>query len=191
MWWPDISARQATRQRARFSAILLMAGLTAGCFQPLYGDRIGANGGNSIVTAMRGVDVSPLNTPRGTRLDRIGVEVRNNLIFGLTGGSGGSASTHRLVITISSSQQQIIVDIASGRPDVQNYTLNATYVLTDLATGKPVVNTITFAAVSYNLPGQQQRFAGERGLRDAEDRAAQVIADNIRTRLASYFTAGT
>jgi LPS-assembly lipoprotein len=28
-------------------------------------------------------------------------------------------------------------------------------------------------------------------LRDAEDRAAQEIAENIQTRLASYFVAGT
>ena len=44
--------------------------------------------------------------------------------------------------------------------------------------------------MSYNIPGQQQRFAGERGLIDAENRAAKVIADNIRSRLASYFAAG-
>jgi LPS-assembly lipoprotein len=191
MWWPDIRARHWTRYCARFAAVLAIAGLTAGCFQPLYGDRTGPNGDASVVSLMRGVDVAPLNTPRGTRLDRIGVEVRNDLIFGLTGGSGGAAPTHRLAVIISGSQQQIIVDISSGRPDVQNYNLNATYVLTDLGTGKPVVNGVTFAAVSFNTPGQQQRFAGERGLRDAENRAAQVIADNIRTRLASYFTAGT
>ena len=41
------------------------------------------------------------------------------------------------------------------------------------------------------LPGQEQRFARVRGLRDAELRAAKVIADNIRSRLASYFIAGT
>jgi hypothetical protein len=28
-------------------------------------------------------------------------------------------------------------------------------------------------------------------LRDAETRAAKVIADNVRSRLASYFIAGT
>ena len=39
--------------------------------------------------------------------------------------------------------------------------------------------------MSYNIPGQLQRFAGDRGLRDAENRAARVIADNIRSRLAS------
>jgi hypothetical protein len=30
-----------------------------------------------------------------------------------------------------------------------------------------------------------------RGLRDAETRAAKVIAENIKSRLASYFVAGT
>ncbi len=187
MWWPDIQARRLVR----LAAALAVAGLTAGCFTPLYGDRAGPTGENVIVTAMRSVDVAELKTPRGTRIERIGVELRNDLIFALTGGSGRAAPTHRLTIILSSSQQQIIVDITSGRPDVQNYNLTAIYVLTDLATGKAVVNSSTFAAVSYDIPGQQQRFAGDRGLRDAENRAAQTIAENIRNRLASYFVAGT
>ena len=54
-----------------------------------------------------------------------------------------------------------------------------------------MVTSTTFSRVSYNIPGQEQRFAGARGLRDAEDRAAKVIADNIRSRLASYFVAGS
>jgi LPS-assembly lipoprotein len=37
----------------------------------------------------------------------------------------------------------------------------------------------------------QQRFAHQRAQRDAEDRAAKVIAEQIRSRLASYFVAGT
>jgi LPS-assembly lipoprotein len=49
----------------------------------------------------------------------------------------------------------------------------------------------TFARVSYDIPGQEQRFARIRGLRDAENRATKVVADNIRNRLASYFVAGT
>src|ERR1700738_2357396 len=123
MWWPDISARHGTRA----IAVVALAALTAGCFQPLYGDRVGATGENSIVAAMRGVDIAPLSTVRGSRLDRIGGELRNDLIFSLTGGSGNTASTHRLSLTISGSQQQIIVDINSGRPEIQNYTLTASY----------------------------------------------------------------
>ena len=49
----------------------------------------------------------------------------------------------------------------------------------------------TFARVSSDTPGQQQRFARVRGLRDAETCAGKVIAENIRSRLASYFVAGT
>jgi len=41
------------------------------------------------------------------------------------------------------------------------------------------------------MPGSYQRFARGRAYRDAEDRAANEIAENINTRLAAYFTAGT
>jgi LPS-assembly lipoprotein len=45
--------------------------------------------------------------------------------------------------------------------------------------------------VTYDMPGSYQRFSRARALRDAEDRAAQEIAANIQTRLASFFFAGT
>ena len=61
----------------------------------------------------------------------------------------------------------------------------------ELATGKAVFGGRTFARVSSDYPGQQQRFARLRARRDAEDRAAKVIAEKIRTRLASFFVAGT
>ena len=83
------------------------------------------------------------------------------------------------------------MDVVTGRPDIQNYGIDATYTLTDITNGKKVITGRAFSRVSYNIPGQQQPFAGDRGLRDAENRAAQVIADSIRSRLASYFVAGT
>lgn len=167
--------------------------LTAGCFQPMYADRavVGSNVASGIKDHMNSVEVSEIPAPNGSRAARIAVEVRNNLIFDMTGGSGGLPPAYRLAVRIVPSQQQVIVDINSGRPDIQNYGLDATYTLTDLSTNKVVVNSATFARVSYNIPGQMQRFAGDRGMRDAENRAAKVIAENIRNRLASYFTAGT
>jgi LPS-assembly lipoprotein len=41
------------------------------------------------------------------------------------------------------------------------------------------------------MPGSYQRFSRARALRDAEDRAAEQIAESIKTRLASFFYAGT
>ena len=90
-----------------------------------------------------------------------------------------------------STRSSVIVDINTSRPDIENFGLTATYTLTEVATGRIVVTGQTFSRVSYDIPGQQQRFARLRGLRDAESRAAKVIADNIRNRLASYFIAGT
>lgn len=192
MWSPDRLVPNKLRKAVRLAAVFAAAGLLAGCFQPVYGERSAFGSNASILPAMRSVDVATVaTTGLNDRLPRVGGEVRNDLIFALTGGGGGLPATHRLIIRMTSSQQQIIVDIDSGRPDTQNYGIDASYQLIDLATGKRVVDGYTFARVSFNIPGQQQRFAGERGLRDAEDRAAKVIAENIRNRLASYFTAGT
>jgi LPS-assembly lipoprotein len=166
---------------------LSLALLTAGCFQPLYGDP------HVVPTAglddkLQTVEVAPIDAPVGSHIARVAVEVRNSL---LTDTSTSGRKRYQLKIQLTANQQQVIVDINTARPDIQNYGLDAVYTLTDLATNKPVFRASTFARVSYNIPGQQQRFSGERGLRDAENRAAQTIADNIRSRLASYLVAGT
>jgi len=141
--------------------------------------------------ALSAVDVPEIDTPKGTRIARVSVEVRNDLIFALTGGRSPTAPTHRLAVTLTGTGVPVIIDINSGRTEFHNYNLAARYILTDLATGKPVATGTTNVAVTYDVPGTQQRFVGERGVRDAENRAAQVIAEAIRNRLASYFTAGT
>jgi LPS-assembly lipoprotein len=164
--------------------------LAAGCFQPLYGEHSLTNS-PAIGPALAGVDVNQIPAPSGSSEARVAVEARNQLLFDLTGGAAPPPPTHRLAIRMTSNRSSVIVDIVSGRPDVEDYGLNVNYTLTEIKTGKPVITGNTFARVSYDIPGQAQRFARARGLRDAENRAAKVIADNIRTRLASYFVAGT
>jgi len=191
MWWHETWWHEARNRLTRWVAVAALAGLTAGCFQPLYGDRPVVGGGPALQDKLAAVDVAQIVAPNGTRLARIAVNVRNDLIYNLTGGGAGASPTYRLDIRLAVSQQQVIVDINSGRPDIQNYGINASYTLTDLNSRKVVVNGQTFSRVSYDVPGQEQRFAGQRALRDAEDRAAQVIATNIKSRLASYFVAGS
>jgi LPS-assembly lipoprotein len=188
MWLLEIP-RKIPRM-TRLLVALALAGLTAGCFQPLYGNQslVGKPG---IGDKLDAVEVAPIDSPNGTRLARVGVNVRNELMFQLTGGGAAMAPNYRLKIGLTSTNLQVIVDINTARPDIQNYGIDASYSLVEIATGKAVFSSTTFARVSYNVPGQQQRFAGDRGLRDAEDRAAKVIAENIRMRLGSYFTAGT
>jgi LPS-assembly lipoprotein len=172
----------------RLTAAVLAAGLTAACFQPLYGQR--TLGGPPVRDALSAVSVQPIGAPPGTPEARIAVELRNRLLFDLNGGMP-AAPTHELAIHFTTERTSVIIDPTSLRPDVDNFGMHVTYVLRELATGKVVVNETTFARVSYDTPGSEQRFARLRGLRDAENRAARSVAEQIRNRLASYFIAGT
>ncbi len=179
-----------TRIAARFLAVAAIAALTAGCFQPMYAER-GPNGDSALRDKLQGVEVPPLNLPNGSREARLGVEIRNSLMFSMYGSATGGPPTHRLLMRITTTRMSIIVDPTTARPDIENYGIDAIYELKDNATDKTVLTGTTFSRVSYDIPGQAQRFARSRGLRDAEDRAAKVIADNISQRLASFFIAGT
>ena len=192
MWWHNGVAGSRLRRGAivRAVAALAIAGLVGGCFQPVYGDR-SPTGGPVLRDQLSAVDVLQIEAPKGTDEARLAVEIRNALLFDFTGGGSPASPTHKLKISMSSTRTSIIVDIQTSRPDVENYGINASYSLTEIATNRVVVTGQTFARVSYDIPGQQQRFARLRGLRDAESRAAKVIADNIMSRLSSYFVAGT
>ena len=191
MWWLDW--RPLHRLALRLAGVCAAGAVVAGCFQPLYGDAsfTASSTSPSVAAAMATVDVNQIAAANGTPLSRIAVEVRNKLLFNLTGGGAAAPPAYRLNINLTANNLSVIVDINSGRPDTENYALNASYTLQDIKSGKPVFTSQTFARVSYDVPGQAQRFARARGLRDAEDRAAQQIADNIRARLASFFVAGT
>ena len=187
MWW--LERRAALIRPARLAGALALAALLGGCFEPLYGERTLA-GGPGLRARMSAVDIVIADVANGTPLARIANETRNDLIFDFQGGSGGSTPTHQLKINMTTSNQQVIVDITTARADVQVFGINATYSLIEKATGKSVMTGQTFARVSYDNPGQAQRFSNARGQRDAENRAAKQISGNIRSRLASYFSAG-
>ncbi|MGZ5807940.1 MAG: hypothetical protein ACXWIV_12490 [Croceibacterium sp.] len=188
MWWPK--PRSTVSRFAPLATALALAGLLGGCFEPLYGEKTLA-GGPGLNERLRAVTVEPIKAASGTPNARIAVELQNDLNYNFTGGAGQVGKTHQLTVTLTTQNQQVIVDLTTARPDVQVFGINASYTLIEVATGKPVVSGSTFARVSYDNPGQQQRFANARGQRDAENRAAKVISENIKSRLASYFTAGT
>lgn len=186
-WHED---RTAWGRLGRFAGLCVLAASLAGCFQAMYGQH-SPTGGPGLHDALSSVAVNQIEAPPNTVEARLAVELRNQLLFKFTGGEGSTSPTHKLTIRLSTTREKIIVDLQSARPDAEDFGLDATYSLTELATGKTVVTGTTFARVSYDIPGQEQRFAQVRGLRDAETRAAKVIADQITSRLASYFVAGT
>src|SRR4051812_27657525 len=187
MWWHE--RRSMVARFAGLTAALALSILVAGCFEPLYGERTLA-GGPGLRQRLSSVSIEPITAPSGTPQARIAVELQNDLIFDLTGGSGQLSKTHQLRVTLTTQNQQVIVDITTARADVQQFGINASFSLIEVATGKQVVTGQTFARVAYDSPGQSQRFANARGQRDAENRAAKTISDSIKSRLASYFAAG-
>jgi len=178
-----------TRIAARLLAVVALAALTAGCFQPMYAEH--TDGTPGLREKLMGVEIPPVDKANASREARVGVEIRNALAFKLYGNATGMPPTHRLVLKFSSSRSSLMVDVNTGLPTSENYGLDAQYNLIEIASNRSVMTGSTFSRVSYDMPGSYQRFARSRAFRDAEDRAAQEIAENIQTRLASFFVAGT
>ena len=187
MWWRN--DRAALGNVLRVAAVVAMGALNAACFQPLYATQT-IGGGPPVGTALAQVDIDRIDAPNGTPESRIAVQIQNALAFELHGGSAISP-THQLKVKMTTSRSSVITDSTTGRVMAEITGIDATFSLVDLATGKTVMTGRTFSRVSSDYPGQQQRFARSRARLDAEDRAAKVIAENIRTRLASFFVAGT
>ena len=178
-----------TRIAARLLGVAALAGLTAGCFQPMYAEHV--DGTPGLREKLMGVELPPIDKQNASRDARIGVEIRNALAFKLYGNATGLPPTHRLVIRFTTTRSSLMVDPNTALPTSENYGIDAQFNLVDIATDKSVMTGTTFSRVTYDMPGSYQRFARSRAFRDAEDRAAQEIADNIQTRVASFFTAGT
>src|SRR5581483_11319092 len=121
MWWcrgrAGALARTAARGRfvacGRLAAVMALAALTAGCFQPLYATR-SVTGGTPLGEALAQVQVDKIPAPNGTSDARIAVEIQNALDFELTGGGGMISPTHRVAIRINTSRSSIATDVNTG-----------------------------------------------------------------------------
>ena len=177
------------RIAARLVCVAALAATTAGCFHPLYAEH--TDGTPGLRDKLLAVEVPPVDKPNGSREARVGVAIRNALAFKLYGNATGMPPTHRLVLKFTTNRATLMTDPNTALPNSVDYGIDAQYTLIEIATNKAVLNGNTFARVSYDMPGSFQRFAAARAYDDAEDRAAQVIADNIQTRLASFFGTGS
>jgi LPS-assembly lipoprotein len=179
----------SARLAVRLLVVAALGALTAGCFQPMYAAH--TDGTPALREKLMGVDLPPIDKPNGSRDARLGVEIRNALAFKLYGGATGMPPTHKLVIRFNTTRSSLILDPSTALPSIENYGIDTQYNLIEIVSNRSVMTGNTFSRVSYDIPGQLQRFARARAYRDAEDRAAHEIAENIQTRLASFFTAGS
>jgi len=178
-----------TRIAARLLVVGLLAATTAGCFHPLYAEH--TDGTPAVRDKLATVEVPPLAYANASPQARVGLVIRNELMFKMYGSGVGAPPLYRLMIRFNPSRTSLIVDPATALPTSENYGIDATYGLIEIATGKQILTGNTFSRVTYDIPGVYQPFSRARAYRDAENRAANEIAENINTRLAAFFYAGT
>ncbi|TBW35808.1 hypothetical protein EYW49_15555 [Siculibacillus lacustris] len=173
---PDRSGRRALARLLPCAALVLGLGACGADIRPLYGSLQGG----ATVEAIRHVDIGP-------GPDRIGQQIRNELVFAFYGGAGDvtTPATHRLELTVTSSANAIGVVRNQNLPSAYVEQISATFVLTEISSGHTVATGSAFANASYDY--SQQRFADIRAHRDAENRAAGVIAGDIRNKISLYF----
>lgn len=162
----------------------LFALAAAGCqFQPMYAQTPLFGSGPSLRDTLKDVDVAAID-------GRIGGELRNDLIFELTGGGGSQPNApYRLTMVVTTNSINPIVDITSGRPEAETISFDVVYKLHDVVRDRNVLTEKALARVT--LDRSPQRYARVRAQRDAENRAAKVVAEQIRARLATFFLTRT
>ena len=70
MWWRELLLNW--RRSARLVVVLAAAGLTAGCFEPLYKSHPSV-GGEGVQDKFAAVEIRPIKAPKGTPTERIAV----------------------------------------------------------------------------------------------------------------------
>lgn len=168
---------------ARMALVCALSGALAGCFQPLYAEN-STVGGPALMDKFRDVDVIEI---RG----RLGNDLRNDLIFAFTGGSGNpKGAPLQLIVAVDTSSSTAIVNSSSGLPENQviRVTANWRLVKTTDDLKKPVVIVTTGAASgTATIDTSDQRFANYSATMDAEKRAARSVADQIKAQLGAFF----
>lgn len=184
MWW-----RESTKSSGRLlrgAAAVAFAGLLSigagGCgFHPLYGPTAS---GADLSEVMKTVDVAGIPSRTGQRL-------RNELIFGTTGGNAPLPPVYRLDVALRETRRNALVT-SQGLPTGQVVQLDAEYRLVRLKDNETVFKAYSTAEAAFNLVGTTglagSTYGDVRAAIDAENRAARSLADTMKTRLAMFLS---
>jgi LPS-assembly lipoprotein len=151
-------------------ATLILLPLLAGCgFHAMYGD-------SRLQPQLESIYVEPV-------AERDGYELRNTLIDLLRSNGQLRGKAYRLKITLNESNRGVVLE-NDATITRYNDTLTVNYTLTD-AKGAEVTKGTQSSLSSYNVaPSPYATLAAQQ---DSDKRAAQDIADRIRTDLAAFF----
>jgi len=160
---------------ALVAAVGVLGALLGGCgasFHPLYGDA--AYGGTSEQLAR--MDIAPIP-------GRVGQRIRNELIFQSTGGSYAQPPAYRLEVAIRESVTSTLVR-EDGEAKGSTYNLDANFRLIRVSDSAVVLEGASYGRAAFER--FDSIFSNVRAKQDAENRAAQTVAGDMKTRLAAF-----
>jgi LPS-assembly lipoprotein len=154
--------------------VSLVASMLAACgFQPLYGD-----GGRTVGSTLQGVYVEPIS-------ERVGYELRNDLLDLFNAPGSAENAAYRLKLVLTETEQGVVLQPNTAITRY-NYSLVAHYELFPKGgTDAVKVGEVT-ALTAYNVASAPFLYATVTAQRDARNRAANQVAERIRTELAVY-----
>ena len=186
---PAASRRNTIRRPLSF--LLLVVPLLSACgdggFRPLYGPTPSVV---AVQERLKELDVAAIP-------GRVGQVIRNELLFHAGGGGELLPPTHRLEVVTTESVQTTLVT-TTGDAGGGAYLLQAKFKLIRIKDKKIVLEGTSFGRASFesftntsttagNVP-YQFTYSNVRARQDAENRAARVVADDLNTRVAIYFS---
>ena len=115
---------------------------------------------------------------------RQGVHLRNQLMDALTPAGTPGAAAYRLTIKLEDLKEGLAIQ-DNTQITRYNYALTAKYELRDSVSGEVLDRGTARAIAAYNVVDSQ--FATQSAERDAQERAAREVGEDIRLRLGLYF----
>ncbi|HUO94169.1 MAG TPA: LPS assembly lipoprotein LptE [Rhizomicrobium sp.] len=160
----------------RLAGALGLAALLGACgFHPLYSSEPDHDGARQIFAS---VYVDPIAG------ERVGYDLRNNLIDGLSATAKPQQAAYRLKVTVDQYLQGIAV-ANNAAVTRYNYTLNANYELSDMRTNKVIKSGLERTLAAFDVVASP--YATLVAQQDAQRRGALDIAQRIQLDIAAYF----
>tara|TARA_Y100000766_G_C18651528_1_gene480695 strand:+ start:148 stop:669 length:522 start_codon:yes stop_codon:yes gene_type:complete len=149
-----------------------LSGLGGCGFRPLYGKANGIDLSDTLAS----VEIGPIK-------DRVGQQIRNALLDGLSPRGAMAVQRYRLNVEASEGVASLAVQ-KSADATRADLSLSASYNLYDLETGLNLYNGTSRAISSFNILNSE--FATLMAEKGARDRAVKQLSDDIRLKVAIF-----
>lgn len=159
---------------------ILTATALGGCIRPLYAPTTASTEGASVRATLAAIDVPQIP-------DRLGHTMRNELVFLLEGRDNPPPKKYRLLVATNENVAATVVNSQFQRADIGSVNGSANYRLLSLTEPSKVVASGSVTGFA-SFENTTQRFANLRAIREAQQRLAKHLAEQIHLQLATKLT---